>query len=133
MIAGEKLPAAIAVFVNPGDLGSGVAYLIYRMDFDLTNRSTEYDSVDECYSTFLIDEVLPLALKDVKASSDPANCVILGMSSGGPCDMGVGWHRNDVCGCIITSCDSFSNMHMGNVWQYAIRRNKAKDLKIFPA
>src|SRR5262249_25626944 len=49
------MPATIGVFVNPGNLGEDLPKEPWRA----TNRSTEYDSLNENYARFLLDELLP--------------------------------------------------------------------------
>ena len=80
LIAKGEMPATIAVFVTPGTI---------RTDRpgakDRSNRSFEYDSLGDRYARFLVEELLPVALKGLKISSDPRHRAICGQSSGGIC------------------------------------------------
>ena len=54
LIAAGTMPPVIALFVEPGETGSGLP--IYG---GTGNRSVEYDSIGPAYASFLIDELIP--------------------------------------------------------------------------
>jgi len=67
LIAAGEIPVTIAVFVNPGVVPATDDSAPSRF-----NRSFEYDSVDDRYARFLIDELLPMVCKkhDLKITDD---------------------------------------------------------------
>ena len=80
LIHKKAMPVTIAVFVNPGTIAATVPGAQGR-----SNRSFEYDSLGDRYAKFLIDEFLPVALKRLNVSSDPADRAVCGISSSGIC------------------------------------------------
>src|SRR6218665_276507 len=67
LIHQKKMPVTIAVFVNPGTIAATA-----KGAKDRSNRSFEYDSTGDRHANFLIEEFLPVALKGLNVSSDPA-------------------------------------------------------------
>ena len=69
----HEIPLTIAVFINPGSSPT-----------EPLQRSVEYDTLSPRYSTFLLDELLPLVDQDFPGiSNDPLKRCIVGASSGG--------------------------------------------------
>src|SRR6185295_7308432 len=68
LIHQKAMPLTIAVFVNPGNIPPTVPGTK-----DRSNRSFEYDSLGDRYAKFLIDEFLPVAIKGLNVSADPAD------------------------------------------------------------
>jgi enterochelin esterase family protein len=128
LIHQKAMPVTVAVFVNPGVIKAkrdGAA--------DRSNRSFEYDSLGDRYSKFLIDEFLPVALKDLNVSNDPRRRAVCGISSSGICAFTIAWERPDQFGKVISHIGSFTNIRGG--WAYAglVRKTKAnpKALKVY--
>ncbi|MEZ6062260.1 MAG: alpha/beta hydrolase-fold protein [Planctomycetaceae bacterium] len=120
LIHQKAMPVTIAVFVNPGTI-------VATMDgaSDRSNRSFEYDSLGDRYSKFLIDEFLPVALKDLNVSGDPADRAVVGISSSGICAFTVAWERPDQFGRVMSHIGSFTNIRGG--WAYPGLVRKTKD------
>lgn len=126
LIARKDIPVTIALFIWPGDIGPGLP--IYGGS---GNRSIEYDSVDDLYARFLIDELIPETLSDYQLSQNPADNCIYGVSSSANSALAVAWHRNDRFGCVISCTGSFVNIRGGHIWPFAIRSHEKKQMKIF--
>jgi enterochelin esterase-like enzyme len=75
-----EMPAALGVFVNPGEPD---------------NRSAEYDPFDDTYATFLLTELLPKVEESYGISDDPDQRAVCGGSAGGYCAFSVAWNRTD--------------------------------------
>lgn len=114
------MPITIAVFVDPGTIPAERDATSSRR-----NRSFEYDSVDDRYASFLIDEFLPTVLADYKVSNDPEDRAVAGSSSGGICAFTVAWHRPDQFGKVLSHIGSFVNIRGG--WGYPGLVRKTKD------
>ena len=122
------MPVTIAVFVNPGTIAAtkpGAA--------DRSNRSFEYDSMGDRYSKFLIDEFLPVALKGMNVSRDPANRAVSGISSGAICAFTVAWERPDQFGKVLSHIGSYTNIRGGWAYPGLVRKtkDKPKALKVY--
>src|SRR4051812_25674619 len=121
LIARKEMPVTIAVMINPGVIPAAEAGQAPR-----ANRSFEYDSLGDAYAKFLIDELLPVALKGLNVSPDPAKRAICGNSSGGICAFTVAWERPDSFGKVVSHVGSFTNIRGGYVYPALIRQTKEK-------
>lgn len=126
LIARGEMPVTVGLFVNAGDKGPGAP--VYGGD---TNRSIEYDSLDDRYARFLIDELLPAVAAQVKITDNPAGRAICGISSGGICAFTVAWHRPDVFGKVVSHCGSFADIRGGHAYPSMIRRAERKPIRVF--
>ncbi|TWT34547.1 alpha/beta hydrolase-fold protein [Blastopirellula retiformator] len=128
LIHKKELPVTIAVFVNPGKIPATIPG-----GQTLSNRSYEYDSLGDRYATFLIDEFLPVALKDLKVTTDPAQRAVCGGSSGGICAFTVAWERPDQFGKVLSNIGSYTNIRGGWAYPGLIRQTKdnPKPIKVY--
>ena len=126
LIAKGEIPVTVALFITPGDKGPGMP--IYGGS---GNRSVEYDSVDDRYARFLIEELMPVTVGEYNLSANPADRCIYGISSGANCALGVAWHRNDCFGKVILASGSFANIRGGHIWPFVIRSHEKKDIKAY--
>ncbi len=131
MISFELIPQTIGVFINPGDRLVGEKSIWTRHRGDTTNRSYEYDSTTDKYSSFLVEELLPEITKKYNITKDPRRIVIGGISSGGICAFNAAWHRPDVFGNLISHCGSYTNIRGGDIYPQLVRQSKKKEIKVF--
>lgn len=111
LIDKKAMPVTIAVFVNPGMIPATAPGAKSR-----SNRSFEYDSLGDRYARFLVDEFLPVALKGLNVSDDPADRAVCGISSSGICAFTVAWEKPDLFGKVMSHIGSFTNIRGG--WRY---------------
>ncbi len=98
LIAKKQLPMMVAIFIPPS-----------------ANRSVEYDTVDDTYARFVLNEVFPAVEKlAVKLTSDPQGGGAGGHSSGGIAAFTMGWSRPDRFRRILTNSGSFTNIRGGD-------------------
>lgn len=121
-----EMPITIGLFVSPGDKGPGNA--IYG---GTDNRSIEYDSLNDHYARFLLEELLPEIGQRYNIVSDPASRAICGISSGGICAFTVAWQRPDAFRKVVSHCGSFANIRGGHNYPSLIRQSNAKPLRVF--
>lgn len=126
LIAKGEIPLTVAVFVEAGKEGPG-----YPIFGGTDNRSIEFDSIDDAWARFLIDELLPNAVGDLNISTDPRDHAIVGISSGGNASFNAAWHRPDFFGNVITHCGSFVDIRGGHNHASTIRRNPRKPIRIW--
>ena len=126
LIAARQIPLTIAVFVDPGERGPGLP--IYGGN---SNRSLEYDSTDDAYVRFLVDELLPVALKGLNVSTDARDRAIVGISSSAQAALAAAWHRPDQFSKVISHIGSFVDIRGGHEWPYRVRREPAKPLRVY--
>lgn len=111
LIHKKAMPVTVAVFVNPGTVTATVPGAKNR-----SNRSFEYDSLGDRYARFLTEEFLPVALKGLNVSDDPADRAVCGISSSGICAFTVAWEMPGQFGRVMSHIGSFTNIRDG--WAY---------------
>jgi enterochelin esterase-like enzyme/sugar lactone lactonase YvrE len=121
LIHQQAMPVTIAVFVNPGTIPATMPGAAGR-----SNRSFEYDSLGDRYANFLVDEFLPVALKGLNVSSDPAQRGVCGISSSGICAFTVAWEKPDQFGKVLSHIGSFTNIRGGWAYPGLVRKTKDK-------
>ena len=128
LIAKKEMPVTVGVFVNPG-----VVKAVEPGQSDRSNRSYEYDSLGEAHAKFLLEELLPEALKGLNITTDPAGRAICGNSSGGICAFTVAWERPEAFGKVVSHIGSFTNIRGGFAYPALIRGTKAapKPIRVF--
>ncbi|MFZ9090048.1 MAG: alpha/beta hydrolase, partial [Planctomycetaceae bacterium] len=102
------MPITIAVFVNPGTIPPTADGAAGR-----SNRSFEYDSLGDRYVRFLLEEFLPVALKDLNVSAEPQDRALCGISSGAICAFNAAWERPDQFGKVLSHIGSYTNIRGG--------------------
>lgn len=120
------MPVTIGLFVMPGDKGPGMP--VYGGS---DNRSIEYDSMDDTYSRFLLEELIPEVEKEYNLVRDPAGRAICGISSGGICAFTVAWHRPDAFSKVVSHCGSFTNVRGGHQYPFLVRKTAPKPIRVF--
>ena len=120
LIAARSMPVTILVLLNPGVNDDGKS-----------NRSVEYDTLDDRYVTFLEREVLPLVAKEYRLRDDPSSRAIGGASSGGICAFTAAWHRPDLFGRVLSQIGSFTNIRGGNAYPDLVREAPKKPIRVF--
>lgn len=128
LIHQKSMPVTIAVFVNPGTIPATVAGAKNR-----SNRSFEYDSLGDRYSRFLVDEFLPVALRDLNVSDKPADRAVCGISSSGICAFTVAWEKPDQFGKVMSHIGSFTNIRGGWAYPGLVRKShrEPKPIKVY--
>jgi iron(III)-enterobactin esterase len=99
LIHQKRLPVMAAIFVNRADNGP--------------KRSLEYDCIDDDYSRFILEEIIPLAKMrhpDLNLTSDPNGRGSLGKSSGAPAAFTLGWRHPEAFTRITTFNGTFINL-----------------------
>jgi enterochelin esterase family protein len=110
------MPVTIGLFINPGK-----------------QRSIEYDSLDDLYTRFLLEEIIPdVVTSKYNIVNDPDGWAIGGHSSGGICAFTVAWHRPDKFRKVLTHNGSFTNIRGGNAYPQMVRdTSPEKPLRVY--
>lgn len=120
------MPPTIGLFVSAGEQGPGMPGW-----GGSDNRSLEYDSLDDRYTRFLLEELLPPIAQQYNIVTDPAGRAICGISSGGICAFTAAWERPDAFSKVVSHCGSFTNIRGGNRYPALIRKSPAKPIRVF--
>lgn len=126
LVQDGQLKPTIAIFVNPG-------FIPGEESKAMLQRSLEYDTLNDTYASFLIEEIIPLAETTVgrTVSTDPAQRTIIGISSGGICAFTAAWFHPEQFGRVLSHCGSFVNIEGGHNYPYLIRTTQRKPIKAF--
>ncbi|HEX4949653.1 MAG TPA: alpha/beta hydrolase-fold protein [Blastocatellia bacterium] len=127
LIAKGELPPLIGIFVDPGVLP--VASEATQMN--RFNRINEYDSLDDRYSRFLVEELIPEVAKKYNLSKDPNDRALYGVSTGATGAFMAAWHRPDQFRRVMTFIGSFVNFRGADSLPARIRRTEPKPIRIF--
>ncbi len=129
LIHQRRMPVTIGIFVNPGafpPVGPGKN--------PVSNRRFEYDTMDDKYARFLIEEILPEVAREHRTSDDPERRGICGASSGGICSLTVAWQRPDAFRKVLSHVGSFAfaeDSGSGHSYAWLIRRNPRKPIRVY--
>jgi enterochelin esterase family protein len=141
LIHKKEIPVTIGIFITPGQRGD-----TYPEDLGTgnpNNRAAEYDSLDDTYARFLVDEMLPEVGQSYALTTDPARRAIGGTSSGAICAFTVAWHRPDQFRNVISMIGSYTSIAYrpatdgkplvpgGDLYPTLIRKNPIKPLRVF--
>ena len=128
LIGKREMPVTVAVFVNPGSIKATTPGAK-----DRSNRSFEYDSLGEANARFLLEELLPVATKDLNITKNPDGWAIAGASSGGIAAFTVAWEKPAAFHKVVSWIGSFTNIRGGYVYPALIRqtKDKPKPLRVF--
>ena len=130
LIARGEMPVTIGVFVDPGHKKDKLPEKRgWRPQPE--NRAFEYDSLNNSYATFLLDEVLPPVLEKYNIDPDPERWAICGASSGGICAFTVAWERPDKFRKVLSHIGSFVNIRHGDTYPGIIRKTEKKPIRVF--
>lgn len=127
LVSAHKLDQTVVIFLTPGTLPD-----------NNSDRSREYDTLNDLYSRFLLEEVLPPIESRFKITQDPMKRCITGLSSGGICSFTVAWHRPEKFGLVLSWIGSFANIASGDSKQAGghnypalIRKTDKKPIRVF--
>jgi enterochelin esterase family protein len=99
LIYEKRVPAMVAVMVHYGGSAPG-------------ERSLEYDTVSDRYTTFIETEVLPRAAREyhIAFATDPEGRAAMGGSSGAACALTMAWLHPDLYRRVLSYSGSFVNL-----------------------
>lgn len=127
LIYKKEIPITIGLFVNPGHKNTELPEGPYKA----SNRSIEYDSLNDEYVRFLIEELIPKIAETYNLTTDPKMRIICGLSSGGICAFTAAWERPDYFGNVISHFGSFTNIRGGHNYEAMIRKTPKKNIKVY--
>lgn len=136
-----EMPVTIGVFVTPGNKSAR-----YPDDLGMSNpdhRAEEYDDLDDDYSRFLLDELLPEIGRKYRISDDPEQRAIGGTSSGAICAFTVAWRHPEAFRKVASMIGSYVSIGYkpaqggrpmtpgGDLYPTLIRKSPIRPLRIF--
>lgn len=140
LIAKGEMPVTIGIFISPGNLSK--VYPAEKLGWsNPNNRAQEYDAMDDRYTRFIVDEMLPLVAKDYNLTNNPDQRAIGGTSSGAIAAFTVAWHRPDMFRKVYSGIGSYVSIGFrpeenpiklgGQDYPALIRREAIRPMRIF--
>lgn len=127
LIHQKKLPVTICLFINPGHTNNKYPENRFRV----SNRSNEYDVMDDKYFSMLMNEIIPEVKKKYTISDSSDMHGIGGLSSGAICAFTAAWQHPEYFSKVLSQIGSFTNIRGGNNYPSIIRKTEKKKIKIF--
>jgi len=142
LIAKGDIAPTLGIFITPGN--TGAAHYPDNLGTGNPNhRAQEYDQLNDAYTRFLVEEMLPEVARKYAFTSDPKRRAIGGTSSGAICAWTVAWNRPDAFGNVISFIGSYTSIgyhpptatspaiYGGDTYPGLIRRSAPKPIRIF--
>jgi enterochelin esterase-like enzyme/sugar lactone lactonase YvrE len=126
LINKKQMPVTIAIMINPGVVPAAGPNALPRF-----NRSFEYDTPNDRYARFLLEEILPEVEKKYNLTHDPNGRALCGASSGGICSFAAAWERPDQFRRVMSFVGSFTHLQGAHTYASLIRKHEPKPLRVF--
>jgi gluconolactonase len=137
LIAKNEVPVMIGVGIVPGTIWKDPAGTPKRAAFRF-NRSYEFDSMNDHFPDFVLNELLPAVQKlktqngrPIRLSSDGNDHAATGGSTGGIGSFTLAWRRPDQFTRVYSVIGTFVAMRGGNEYPALIRKTDPKPIRIF--
>ncbi|MBL8218949.1 MAG: esterase [Bryobacterales bacterium] len=128
----KKIPVIIQVLVSPG-VKDGRRW-----------RSIQYDSVDDRFARYVLEEILPEVGKTYNLRTDGYSRAIAGDSSGAICALNAAWWRTGDFSRTLLRIGSFTSIQWkqrdsdrltekdgGHIFPYLIRKSPKKNIRVY--
>ena len=131
LIYRREIPVMIGVFINPGRRPDQPEPSIHDWGDKMTNRPTEYNTLDDRYARVVVDELMPAIIKDYNIAKDPERHGIGGASSGAIAAFTVAWQRPNQFHKVLSIVGSFTNIRGGDAYPDLVLQSDRKPIRIF--
>jgi len=122
----KKIPLMVNVFIQPG--------LVEQRAM----RSIEYDSVNDTYARFLLEEILAEIAQSVKLREDGYSRAMVGESSGGICAFNAAWFKPEQFSRVLSWIGSFAALQTstaepvgGAAYPIMARREPKRNIRVW--
>ena len=139
LIAKKEIPVSIGIFITPGNRSKNYPDNLGMKNPN--NRAQEYDALNDRYTRFIVEEMLPEIGKTYTLTDDPHERAICGTSSGAIAAFSVAWNRPDMFRKVYSSIGSFVSIGFrpdespiklgGQDYPALIRRNPIRPMRIY--
>jgi gluconolactonase len=137
LIAGKEVPVIIGVGIAAGGIWKDPPGTPARRGVR-HNRSYEFDSVNDHFPDFVINELLPAVQKmtcpdgrAIHLSTDGNDHATTGASTGGIGSFTLAWRRPDQFSRIYDAIGTFVSMRGGHEYPALIRKTEPKPIRVF--
>jgi gluconolactonase len=137
LIAKKEVPVIIGVGITPGTIWKDAAGKPNREAYRF-NRSYEFDSTNDHFPDYVLNELLPEVRKlkthdgrPVRISTDGNDHAATGGSTGGIGSFTLAWRRPDQFTRVYSVIGTFVSMRGGHEYPALIRKTDPKPIRIF--
>jgi enterochelin esterase-like enzyme len=137
LIASKEVPVIIAVGIVPGTIWKDPVGAAKRQAYRF-NRSYEFDSMNDRFANYVLNELLPAVQKlrtgdgrPVKLSPNGNDHAATGGSTGGIGSFTLAWQRPDQFSRVYSVIGTFVSMRGGHEYPALIRKTDPKAMRIF--
>jgi DNA-binding beta-propeller fold protein YncE len=137
LIARNEVPLMISIGILPGTVWKNPPGTPQRAAARF-NRSYEFDSLNDRFPNYVLDELLPAVQKlkthdgrSVRLSSDGNDHAATGGSTGGIGSFTLAWRRPDQFTRVYSVIGTFVAMRGGNEYPALIRKTDPKPIRVF--
>jgi sugar lactone lactonase YvrE len=137
LIAKKEVPVIIGVGIVPGTIWKDPAGTPNRAATRF-NRSYEFDSTNDRFPDYVLDELLPAVQKlkthdgrPIRLSPDGNDHAATGGSTGGIGSFTLAWRRPDQFTRVYSVIGTFVSMRGGNEYPAIVRKTEPKPIRIF--
>jgi sugar lactone lactonase YvrE/enterochelin esterase-like enzyme len=134
LIHKKEMPVTIGVFVMHGRVRAANP----ETALDRFNRSFEYDSVNDNYARFLLEELLPDVEtkktsdgRPIRLSKNGNDRAIGGASSGAIAAFTAAWERPDAFSRVFSAIGTYVGLRGGHSYSTLIRKYEPKPIRVF--
>ena len=134
---GHMPPNTVFIFAQPGIISGQPTniWADFPDNYFKSGRFLEYDTVDDRFGRFLLDELLPSveSSANLTLTRNPRLRGLCGHSSGGICAFNTAFQHPEAFQKVVSHCGSFANMNGGHLLPFAVRQCKAseKPIRVF--
>ena len=109
-------------------------------------RSIQYDTVNDTYTRFVLEEIFPEVEKQQKLRKDGYSRGIAGQSSGGICAFNAAWQKPGEFARVLSRIGSYTsiqwirdqpnasqNLDGGNIFPFLVRKSDRKNIRVWMA
>jgi sugar lactone lactonase YvrE len=137
LIASKELPVMIGVGIVPGTIWKDPVGTPKRQAYRF-NRSYEFDSVNDRFADYVLNELLPAVRKlrtrdgrPIKLSPNGNDHAATGGSTGGIGSFTLAWQRPDQFSRVYSVIGTFVSMRGGHEYPALIRKTDPKPMRVF--
>ena len=125
LMGAKELPVMVAVGISPGAIARNGQVIRY-------NRSFEFDSVNDDFPNYVLDELIPsIERLGVRISHQAKDRMVMGASTGGIGSWTLAWRRPDQFSRVYSEIGTFVSMRGGHEYPALIRKTEPKPIRVF--
>ena len=125
LVKSKELPVMIAVGISPGAVARNGQTIRY-------NRSFEFDSMNDDFPNYVLDELIPrIERLGVQISHEAKDRMVMGASTGAIGSWTLAWRRPDQFSRVYSEIGTFVSMRGGHEYPALIRKTEPKPIRVF--